>query len=202
MMRSVIMHEDTAALSVVLPEALARDAEQLLSEQDRAVAAGRSAGYEKGRAEAKKQLAAEAERARTTLDSALHALNMAIVQMQTALDLERQRLEHLAVDLAFGVAEAVVSRELTLSHSPGLEAIERALAAAPSRNDAVVRLHPTDAQTILDHTRPHGVTTIVSDPSVSPGGCLLEVGATLVDAQVETALARVRMVLNEATEPR
>ncbi len=40
--------------------------------------------------------------------------------------------------------------------------------------------------------------TIVPDPSVGAGGCVLEVGAAIVDARIEASLERVRRVLDAA----
>ena len=68
----------------------------------------------------------------------------------------------------------------------------RALALAPA-GDAVVRLHPDDIATAGgDFARD---LTILADPTVEPGGCIVEIGACTIDAQISTALDRVREAL-------
>ena len=127
----------------------------------------------------------------------LAALESAIARAQVILETERQGLERAAAELAFKITEAMVGRELKLSSSPGLEAVRRALAESPENDGAVVRLNPADAEALGDISELKSAT-IVPDPSIGVGGCVLEVGAAFVDARIEASLARVRTVLNEA----
>jgi flagellar assembly protein FliH len=57
---------------------------------------------------------------------------------------------------------------------------------------AVARLHPSDAAVLAEAEA--GVT-IIADPAVEPGGCILEVGESRIDAQLGPALDRVRAAL-------
>src|SRR5437773_1636371 len=93
-----------------------------------------------------------------------------------------------AVDLA----AAVVGRELQLSASPGSDALARALALVPAGCAAVARLHPDDVASVGDLS---GAVTVIADPAVEPGGCILEVGDSRIDAQLGSALDRVRAAL-------
>jgi flagellar biosynthesis/type III secretory pathway protein FliH len=190
------MREDTAALSVVRPKELLVDPGALASLRDKAEREGRSDGYAKGIAEAQAEVLFAAEKTRCAQDSVLKALELAVTQACGVLETERDRLQHAAAELAFQIAEAVLVRELKLSSAPGLEAVRRALAESPESDGALVRLNPADAKEVAGQVP--GNVTIVPDPSVGLGGCVLEVGAAVVDARIETALKRVRNVLDEA----
>ena len=61
-------------------------------------------------------------------------------------------------------------------------------------------MNPEDAATLGEHAIGGRALTIRPDPAIVRGGCLLEVGSTLVDAQVDSALERVRAVLDGTGE--
>ncbi|MGA2528140.1 MAG: FliH/SctL family protein [Acidimicrobiales bacterium] len=197
-MRSAIMREDTAILSVVRPETLLVDDDAVLSARARAERDGHNAGYAAGLAEGQGEMQAVADKARSEQSSALKALESAVARAKDVLETEHVHLEHAAVELAFQIAQAVLTRELQLSSSPGLEAISRALAESPESEGAVVRMNPADAEALAGLAQSGETITIIPDPAVGAGGCILEVGAALVDARIEAALERVRKVLDEA----
>lgn len=190
------MRDDTSLLNVVRPAQVPIEG-PLLSERERAEREGWARGHAEGLACARTQAAAELAASRAALDSALRALGEAAARAQAVLEGERRNLDHAAAELAFRICEAVLARELALSASPGLEAVQRALAEAPQAEDAVARVHPSDLEAMGELEAPPGLS-VVADPAVGPGGCLLEVSSTLVDARLETALARVRAVFDEA----
>ncbi len=196
--RSAIMREDTETLSVVRLETLLVD-DTLISERERVERDGYAKGYASGSAAGRAEVLAAAEASRTAQDCALRALNTAVHAAEGVLETERDRLQHAAAELAFQIAEAVLARELQLSSSPGLDAVRRALAESPESKGAVVRMNPADAESVERSSELSEAITIVADPAVGAGGCVLEVGAALVDARIEQALARVRKVLDEAT---
>ena len=69
---------------------------------------------------------------------------------------------------------------------------------SPAGCTAVARLHPADAS-LLDasslNSAATGALTIIPDPAIEPGGCILEVGDSRIDAQLGPALDRVRSAL-------
>jgi flagellar assembly protein FliH len=199
MAKSRILRGQTSALSIVNPEALLVLEEDLTSERDRALSAAWDAGYADGLEQARVKAEHESEQARATLGLAQLALSDAATQAAAAFELERHRLECGAVELAFALTKEILARELELSHSPGEEAITRALSKSPPGSQLVVRLNPRDTETIGHETGLDAATRIVADPSIGPGGCVLEVGTTVVDARIETALERIRRVFDEAT---
>jgi flagellar assembly protein FliH len=199
MARSKILRGQTSQLSIVDPETVLVLEEDLRSERDRALSSAWAAGYADGLELARTQAERDSEQTRTTLGLAEKALSDAATRAATAFELERRRLECAAVELAFALTEAILARELELSRSPGEEAITRALGESPLGGQLIVRLNPTDIETIGNPARSNGARRIVADPSIGAGGCILEVGSTVVDARIETALERVRRAFDEAT---
>ena len=128
----------------------------------------------------------------TTVGQLMSALTAAAAELQTRATVEMAQIEDDLAAAALTIAEAVIGRELALADAPGQDAIARALALAPA-GDAIVRLHPDDVATAGgDFGRE---LTILADPTVEPGGCIVEIGACTIDAQISTALDRVREAL-------
>ena len=101
-----------------------------------------------------------------------------------------------ALELALGVAQEVLQRELAVAEQPGLDALRRALAPVRPDHAVVVRMNPAD-RAQLDPSALDGRTvTLVDDPSLARGEAVAETDDELVDATVSSALARVREVLN------
>jgi flagellar assembly protein FliH len=194
---SKILRDHDLELAIVSPEVLQLTQEDLSSERERVLNEARQVGYAEGLERARAESAAEAERARATIGLAQLALAEAASVALAAFELEHQRLEREAVELAFALTGTVLGRELELARSPGADAIARAVAEVPLGGAMTVRLNPGDFQTLDAATRPEEAPRIVADPAVGPGGCMLEVGTTVVDARIETALERVRQVFDE-----
>lgn len=102
------------------------------------------------------------------------------------------------LDLAYGLVESLLGRELELSAEPVRDALKRAITLAPDRGAIRARLNPDDVNVvsaIADQLVPGRTVEILADHGIERGGCVLEVGACSVDAQIAPALARVREVL-------
>ena len=70
-----------------------------------------------------------------------------------------------------------------------------------SRAFLTLRVSPVDYEAVRElfdrsGTNERGVT-VISDNSVESSGVIVEVGATRIDAQISTAIARVRAVLSD-----
>jgi flagellar assembly protein FliH len=162
--------------------------------------AGYQAGYEEGLAAGRAAAAAEGRAAALRLEQATAAVFAAAAGLAQRQALELTRLEDAIAAAAFELAAAVVGRELALSASPGADALARAMALVPAGSPVVARLHPADAELVLsssaagDTVVPPAVT-VVPDPRVEPGGCLLDVGDAQIDAQLGSALDRARAAL-------
>lgn len=178
----------------------------------KAVGAGTAQGFAEGYASGLAAAAADAavlarqvesERARTEEQRRVQA-EQALAVLATVTRAFEQRdavavadVEDVVADLALQVARAVLGRELALSSDPGAEAVARALALAPDGCPATARLHPDDVAALAPTgaLAPGRELTVVADPAVERGGCVVQAAGRLIDAQVGTALERVAAAL-------
>jgi flagellar assembly protein FliH len=150
--------------------------------------AGLSEGLVAGRAAAAAESAAAGARA----EALCRCLAEAADDLRRRQALELKGLEEALARTAFDFAAAVVGRELQLSSSPGADALARALALVPAGCIATARLHPNDVASLGAVS---DAVAVIADPAIEPGGCILEVGNSRIDAQLGSALDRVRAAL-------
>ena len=161
---------------------------------DRGVVEGQEAGYREGRATARNE-AMELIEAR--VGAGLDALEHAARELDAREAVTLAQIEEMVIDLALTVAGTILDREVATASDPGREALVRALALAPDHETYLARLHPADLEAIAAVTdlTPGRTLDLVADPSITPGGCVVEAGSARIDARIETALARVREAL-------
>jgi flagellar assembly protein FliH len=162
------------------------------AEERRGYDDGYRTGMAEGLAAGRAAMAAESVAATARLEDLARSLAAAAEDLRRRQALELTGLEDALARTAVDLASAIIGRELQVSVSPGADALARALALVPAGSMAVVRLHPADAAVLAE--TPGGVT-IISDPAVESGGCILEVGDSRIDAQLGSALDRVRAAL-------
>lgn len=173
----------------------------VLEAQSRGYADGRAAGHRDGYRDGREEALAEARRLgaahAAAVDAGLAALARAAAELAEHQHRTLAGVEDTLVAGAFELAAAVVGREVEVAVSPGRDAVARALSLATGLGPMVARLHPDDVATLGEHAdlAPGRHLTVVADPAVERGGCLLEVGDGHVDAQLGPALARVRELL-------
>lgn len=174
-----------------LLEGARREADQLLSEARAQAAALRDQALQQGRAEAEAEF--------TTLLAAARA--------------DAQRVQAAALPAARGLAtrmaEKIVGRALALEPSVVADIAAQALAAARARAGTVtLRIHPDD-RAAIETARPGFVARlgtavelrVVDDPSMVPGGCVVDTPAGRLDARLATQLAALeRAVFGEGTD--
>lgn len=170
---------------------------------------GFAAGYAEGQARAQAELAMDAAAQRQELDRQLEhqsrevaravaALSAAATALEQRLAPAAQEIERLSLQAAVEIAASILGRELTLTETPALDAVRRALTLVPADGELIVHLHPADAGTTADGVRAAALgrsVQIVEDASVEPGGCVVDSGACHVDAQIGPALDRIRAAL-------
>jgi flagellar assembly protein FliH len=167
-------------------------------------AAGWAAGQHAARAAAEAEM--EAWRAQAAAVAAQHAARLG--QAVAAVERGASALERAAAPVAaecdaalaaaaVELAEALLGRELALTADPVMDGVRRALSLAPNGRPVTLRVHPDDASTLAsdDLAGTGRVITVVADPTVEPGGCVAECDATRINAQLGTALDRVRETL-------
>lgn len=184
-------------------------AEELARLREFARAEGHGAGYAEGLAEAGRVVArAEADAAARLADvqarwerrmaSATAALGAAVSALDAAAVPTAEDVRETLLDGVLTLLEDLLGREVSASTTAGLDAVRRALTLLPSDAPAVVRLHPDDLAEVPAHALaalPPSVT-VVGDEAVERAGAVAECGTRRVDAQLSTALARVRAVLS------
>lgn len=165
----------------------------------RAEAEGYEAGYDSGRAAGfDAGVAAGRALVGDRVDAVLNALTVETERALADSRVAAGSLGSAVVDAAMALARAVLGRELAVAASPGRDALVRALTEAPGEGRLVARLHPTDAELLDLDGVPSGQNLrieVVADPSIEPGGCLLDTPTGRVDALLSTALARAAEVL-------
>jgi flagellar assembly protein FliH len=161
-------------------------------------AAGMADGYAAGVQQGEADGLARLEQDRRNLESALADLRQQLARLGEAETEIRAAFDLAVASTAFLMAEAIIGRELAVAADPGRDAIVRAFAVAPSAvATAVVRLHPSDVGRLGDISdiAPDVTLTVVPDPAIAAGSCILVMGDTTVDATIGAALQRVREVL-------
>lgn len=148
---------------------------------------GYEAGMARARAETSKQLAALEERVKR-LDAALHLLARPLEQ----LDAE---MEGDLAQLALAIGKQLARRELRIEPTQVIAILRESLALLPAAAREVrVHLHPEDAATVREHlTAPANerAWTIVEDPTLSRGGCVVHSQSSRIDAKLESRIAAV-----------
>jgi len=193
---------------VVLAPAPPAEAEQLSPREReierRALAEGRSEGFRLGRE-------AGLDEGRRAAEAELASAAGALAQAMRDLAAQRQRFlagaKEAVLRLALAVARKIVHREV---HGGGTAArvIEAALSSACEATALRVRLSPQDREHVVQASRLQGPdgqarclphVELVADPSISPGGCVVETDCGSIDAQVETQWGEVQAALEGAT---
>jgi flagellar biosynthesis/type III secretory pathway protein FliH len=157
--------------------------------------------YERGLAEGERRMR---EMVITRLDRQNELLAMLVREIQTSLAAWLQDAEEPIVALALAVAQKVLH-----GHHEGLkgaivEQTRQALARIRAIGPVTVRVHPEDAA-ILDPLREafaarcEGLSLLQIEPDarISRGGCLVETPEQVVDARIETQLARIAEALKQ-----
>lgn len=187
------------------PVAEAAKLEQLAIEIEAVRQEGTDEGYKRGFADGREAYRSEIEEdtrraedeRETRVHSAAVALLSAVERVEEARAEAVQVAERECAELAFKLTRALVGRETHLAENPTVDAIVRALNLAPTNEAVVIRLNPEDITTLsgFDMSRVGRECTIVPDTSIERSGCVVEAGATRIDAQMGRALGRVRKVL-------
>jgi len=189
----------------VLGDAVTEQTLASLAESTRAAARsqGYAVGWAQGRREATEsaRLAAdEAEQRRVTEEArreaehrtVVAALEAATAELTRALGAVCEHVEEQATSLALDLTRELVGHEITHGGAAGQHVVRRALALAPDRAVARLRLHPDVAATV---TGTGDAVTVVADPALGLGDALVETDEQVVDLRVSTALDRLRGVL-------
>ena len=152
-----------------------------------AEARGYEAGMARARAETSARLAALEERVKR-LDAALGLLARPLEQLDADIESE-------LAQLALGVGKQLARRELRAEPAQVIAILRESLALLPAAAREVrVHLHPEDAATVREHLSAPAADrawTIVEDPTLSRGGCVIHSQSSRIDARLEARIAAV-----------
>lgn len=205
--RAQVLRDDRAQLAELIPvhEPPERSTNAVHSLDDLLDAARRT-GFEYGY-EAATAIAAASENERLAGErQQLHAAADLLATAASSLRAAEARcLSHLADeagDLAVELTRVLLDHELRHTSDAARSALGRALALAPADGPVVIRIHPEDAAQLTDLeilTQGRSVR-LVHDATVERSGCVVNAGATRIDAQIGTALDRVRAALRAGSD--
>jgi flagellar assembly protein FliH len=159
---------------------------------------GYAAGFEEGYGAGYTHGIDDARRHVELLDQLVQRLAHEADQLAARETTARETIEDEIVAVAMQIAEVIVGARLEQPDGRGRDAIARALALAPEQGDVTARLHPADIAVLGDRAElaPGRALTIVPDPSLEPGDCVVAVASCRVDARIGPALQRAREVLS------
>jgi flagellar assembly protein FliH len=165
-----------------------------------AEARGYEAGLARARTETSARLTGLEERVQR-LDAALQLLSRPLEQLDAEIESELARL-------ALAIGKQLARRELRIEPTQVIAILRESLALLPATAREVrVHLHPDDAATVREHlTIPAGgrAWTLVEDPTLSRGGCIVHSEASRIDARLESRIAAIAASAlgDERAEPR
>lgn len=166
--------------------------------------AARRTGYEEGYQAALEEVAAgeaagRAAQLRRVADALVAAADAVTASRVEAVQVASAEAAELAVELA----EALIQYEIEGGNHLA-DALRRALALAPAEEAVMeLRINPADAiaEDEIRGLAPGIALSIVGDPGVEVGGCILTAGPCRIDAQIGPAVARARQVIADLLAP-
>lgn len=154
----------------------------------------RQVGWQEGREEGLQQIHSEAT---GYLQEAQLALGKAEEERQKII----QGTEEEIVLLALDIAKKIIKKEIELGSSVIREITQQAIKKATHREKVIIRVNAIDLEYvekergILREKSGSSDLIILPDPTVEPGGCVLETDLGTVDARIDTQLTQIREVL-------
>jgi len=172
---------------------------------------GYMAGYAEGARQLEQERSAEVAAQKTAWAGLVSRATSTVNQLASATDQyvasfgarDIEVCERL-LKAAFQLAEAVVGAELRARPERAVEVARAFLTEMPA-GPATVKVNPADEALISEAAaklNSHYGVSVVADPSVGPGGCIVTSGARTADARIEAALARAREVFCAPPEDR
>jgi len=160
--------------------------------------AAREQAAQEAQQQAQRQEQAEVNERVARLDALLGAAEQSLSQLGNQL---QTQLAQGLLDLALGIARQVVQTTLQANPAALLETIKQVLHVQPGQaQDAALRLyvHPDDEQLVAPflQTLPNRPRwQIITDKSITPGGCVLHTALGQVDATLQTRWQRMAQSL-------
>ncbi len=128
---------------------------------------------------------------------ALAAVEAATVRLDQSASTWAESGPQEALELALQLAEVILMREVACSDAPGRDAILRCFSEIDRGESAVVRLHPSDVETLgsVDDLMVDRSFELVADPTVAIGDAVADTPNGSIDARLASSLERVKQEL-------
>jgi flagellar assembly protein FliH len=140
------------------------------------------------------------------LKSLLPALEDAVQNLRLERDRWLATWEAAAVAVSAAIAEKIVRHELARQPELSVAMIREALMLAAGQPHLRLRLHKQDlallqscGQEVLGQLATVGEAECIEDATISPGGCVIETRHGVIDARLETQIARITEELLDAS---
>lgn len=170
-----------------LAESRRRQDNELRHALQQAEARGYQAGLERAQAENRAHLAALEERIQR-IDGVMSLLARPLEQLDAEVEAE-------LVQLALAVGKQLARRELRIEPAQIIAIVRESLAQLPlAAREVRVHMHPEDATIVREHLSAGAgerLWTLVEDPTLSRGGCLVQAESSRVDARLESRIAAI-----------
>lgn len=194
--------EETRVLTVEEIETMQTQAYEEAFEQGRleGFEQGKQEGFEEGKQAGFKQ--GFDEGSRKGYEDNVHLLRKQTAEFSALLEalaepfkqLDEQ-VEQQLVALAIGIARQLVRREIKVDPGQIIAVVKEAVQALPLADQKItLKMQPEDAELVRSALSLDEMTSswkIVEDPIMTRGGCIVESGASRVDATVEKRLAAI-----------
>jgi flagellar assembly protein FliH len=183
-----------------------REAEAMVARARQAAEEVRAKARAEGLTAGRNEAAAEVRREAAPLIALLENLTK---EFNACQQLYRGQMETQIPTLTVLLTKKVIQRELQLDRSTIVGIVRAALErVSGNRRELTLRLHPKDAEILISRRADllEGLDKIEGirfegDPSITPGGCLVETANGLVDARLETQLEEATRILGGQGEP-
>lgn len=151
-------------------------------------AQGYQRGYEEGMAAARAEITARLAQIDTRIKRLDSILNLLARPLETLDDEVEQQLTLLALT----VGKQMVRRELRTDPAQVIAVIRESIGRLPAAaRDIRVHLHPEDAAVVREHLATPSserAWSIVEDPALTRGGCIVRSETSQLDARLDTRL--------------
>ena len=188
-------HARTAAMPIERWSLPAVEGPLASSTRDKRAAADATRGYEAGLARAQAEMAPRLEE----LAARVRRLDSVLQLLAAPLKALDDQVEQQLLELALAVGKQLARRELSAAPAQIVAILRECLEQLPlAARDVRVHLHPEDAAIVRERLAAPAeerAWTLVEDPTLARGGCLVRSDSSRIDARFES---RVYAVLASA----
>ncbi len=179
-----------------LSEAERECARKAAEAEETARAAGYKAGFEAGKRDGHETAYEESRRKFESQHAGIVAqMQRAIAEIDEMKEGLRVAAERDLLDFALMLATKMTCSVGRLFRESAIENARRALRLVGTKTDVTIRVNPDDftsmetyARDVLRQVDASPAVRILSDDSISAGGCIVETGSSCVDATLETQI--------------